>query len=269
MNKSGGIFITGTDTGVGKTIISVALLYAFKESGLDCVYMKPVQTGCFRKSGKLIAPDLEFVLSTSEQCPTEKEKKIMAPYLFQPACSPHLAAGLERHPIIPAKIINSFKALKKLHDFVIVEGAGGVLTPFSWQYSMLDLMKALSLPVILIARPGLGTINHTLLALRELRRAKLEIIGIVLNYSTKAKKGIIETSNKTAIERLDGTRVICEFPFVDNLSHAARQLFQKNALEKLAKTSVISDLIRNQGKSSDDELDFRQRGNDTMGRRYH
>lgn len=218
MNKSGGIFITGTDTGVGKTVVSAALLYAFNKAGLDFVYMKPVQTGCSRKSGKLIAPDLEFVLSTSGYCPAEKEKKLMAPYLFRPACSPHLAAEIERRPIVPEKIINSFKTLKRLHDFVIVEGAGGILTPLSRQYSMLDLMKALSLPVILVARPGLGTINHTLLTLRELRRAKLDIFGVVINYADNTRKTAIEKDNLKIIERLGDTRIIAELPFIPDFA---------------------------------------------------
>lgn len=213
MKKPNGIFITGTDTGVGKTVVSAALLCALKSAGVDAVYMKPVQTGCLKKSGGLIAPDLDFVLSYSGFLPTEKERKFMTPYRFLRACSPHLAAGLEKRTIRFSKIINSFNALKRRHDFVIVEGAGGVLTPLSRRLCMLDVMKKFALPIMLVARPGLGTINHTLLAIHEIRRFKLPISGVVLNYSSNTRKTIIEEDNRKTIERLGRVRVIVELPF--------------------------------------------------------
>jgi len=252
MKKPNGIFITGTDTGVGKTIISAALLCGLKSTGVhtdaftlklrneservDAVYMKPVQTGCLKKSGQLIAPDLELVDSLADINPSGKERQLTSPYRFRQACSPHLAAALERRNISLSKIMKAFAGLKSRHDFVIVEGAGGILTPLSWQYSMLDVMKSLSLPVILVARPGLGTINHTLLSLRELRRAKLNILGVVLNYSSAKTKGIIEASNKEAVERLGRVPVLAEFPFLGNLQRGAcsrkiRERIQNTALK--------------------------------------
>jgi dethiobiotin synthetase len=260
-----GIFITGTDTGIGKTVVSAILLCALKSAGADAVYMKPVQTGCPRKYGKMIAPDLEFACSLAgihppsyakrphgfrrrpramaRQVPrggttamasegsaylmmprrlplgasSEKEQKLMAPYRFTKACSPHLAATLEKRRINLPKIMQAFAGLKRRHEFVIVEGAGGILTPLARQLSMLDLMKALSLPVIVVARPGLGTINHTLLTLRELRRAKLDILGVVINYTQKNRKTVIEKDNLKTIERLGDTRIIAELPFMREL----------------------------------------------------
>ena len=224
MKKPNGIFITGTDTGVGKTIISAALLCALKSTGVDAIYMKPVQTGCLKKSGRLIASDLEFVLSVSGFLPTEKERKLMAPCRFRRSCSPHLAAKLERRNISLSRIMKAFAWLKSRHEFVIVEGAGGILTPLTRQYSMLNLMKALALPVIVVARPGLGTINHTLLALRELRRAKLNILGIVINYAGDTRKTVMEKDNLKIIERLGNTRVIAELPFMRELQTNVRVL---------------------------------------------
>lgn len=233
MKKPNGIFITGTDTGVGKTIISAALLCVLKSNGVDAVYMKPAQTGCRVRGKRLIAPDLELVCSLAGINPSEKERQLTVPYRFRQACSPHLAAKLEKRTIRFSKIINSFNVLKRRHDFVIVEGAGGVLTPLSSQYSILGVMQSLSLPVILVARPGLGTINHTLLSLRELRLAKLNILGVVLNYSSAKTKGIIEASNKAAIERLGCVPVLAEFPFLGNLRRDARSQkeFQNTALK--------------------------------------
>ena len=237
MKKPHGIFVTGTDTGVGKTIVSAALLCVLKSAGVDAVYMKPVQTGCRRKSGKLLAPDLELACSLAGACPPESERKFMAPYLFRRACSPHLAARIEKRNIRLSKIISSFRALKRRHDFIIVEGAGGVLTPLSRECSMLDVMQALALPVIVVARPGLGTINHTLLTLRELRRAKLNILGIVINYAEKNRKTVIEKDNLKTIERLGDTRIIAELPFM-------RELQTNGALERTAAAGTLGGLVR-------------------------
>jgi len=211
------VFITGTDTGVGKTVVSAAVLCALKSAGVDAVYMKPVQTGCRVQGKRLIAPDLELVCSLAGINPSEKEQQLMAPYRFRQACSPHLVAALLRRNISLSKIMEAFAGLKSRHEFVIVEGAGGILTPLAQQYSMLNLMKALALPIIVVARPGLGTINHTLLTLRELRRAKLNILGIVINYAEKNRKTVIEKDNLKTIERLGDTRIIAELPFMREL----------------------------------------------------
>lgn len=216
-----GIFITGTDTGVGKTVVSAVLLCALKSAGVDAFYMKPVQTGCQRRGKNLISPDPEFVYSLAGITPSEKEQQLIAPYRYRQACSPHLAAGLARQKIGLSRIIKSFAALKRRHEFIVVEGAGGILTPLSQQLSMLDLMKALSLPVLVVARPGLGTINHTLLTLRELRRAKLKIIGIVINYASAGRKTVIEKNNLKTIERLADTCIIAELPFMRALHGSA------------------------------------------------
>ena len=212
-----GIFVAGTDTNVGKTIVSAALLCAAKSAGIDAVYMKPVQTGCRRLGKKLIAPDLELVCSIADIHPSEREQQLMAPYRFRQACSPHLAATLERRNVRLANIAKSFDKLKRRHEFIVVEGAGGILTPLSSKQIMLDLMKVLSLPIIVVARPGLGTINHTLLTLRELRRSKLNILGIVINYASDTRKTIIEKNNLKTIERLGNTRIIAELPFMRKL----------------------------------------------------
>lgn len=229
-----GIFVTGTDTGLGKTVIAAALLAAARAAGLDAVYLKPVQTGGRRRAGKLTAPDLEFTAFFAGRRFAEEEQKYAVPYCFRQPCSPHLAAQIERRSIRFATIMKSFDQLKRRHDFVIVEGAGGIFTPLSFRRTMLDLAQALDLPVILVARPGLGTINHTLLTLRMLKAAGLNVPGLVLNYSANRRPGLIEAGNKTAIERLGKTRVICEFPFLRDLSHTprARRRFQKTALEK-------------------------------------
>ncbi|MEI6515477.1 MAG: dethiobiotin synthase [bacterium] len=203
-----GIFVTGTDTGVGKTLVSAAILSAMRDEGLDYVPMKPVQTGCQRRRGKWVAPDLEFCLTTAGLKPGSKERADMAPYCFQPACSPHLAAREAGVTISVSKVKAAICRLARAHDGVVVEGAGGVLVPLNARQTMLDLMVVLGLPVVLVARPGLGTLNHTLLSLHLLRGAGLSVLGVVLNQSSPGRWGKIENDNARTIERMGKVKVL-------------------------------------------------------------
>ena len=124
-----GIFITGTDTGVGKTMVAAALLTLLRQCGVDAVPMKPVQTGCIRRGHELIAPDLDFCLRMAGLKPQIEEQDWMCPCCFAPACSPHLAARLARRPIQLRRIVTAFHNLAARHDVVLAEGAGGVLAP--------------------------------------------------------------------------------------------------------------------------------------------
>ena len=208
-----GIFITGTDTGVGKTVVSAILLASLRKAGIDAVPMKPVQTGCKTTKGRSTAPDLEFMLKFSGIKPSNADKNLMCPYRFKPACSPSLAATMTGKSISLARIKKRFQKLSSQHEAVIVEGAGGLLVPVSGKKTMLDLMKMLKLPVILVARPGLGTINHTLLSIREIKRAGLKLEGIIFNQTQPGKPGFIEKDNLTTIARLGKVKILGCIPF--------------------------------------------------------
>jgi len=203
-----GLFVTGTDTGVGKTFIASALLAAIRECGCDAVPMKPVQTGCVSSRGCLIAPDLAFCLERAGLAPSDSELADMSPYCFRPACSPHLAAKQAGIPIRQDVIGRAFRRLVRAHDAVVVEGAGGVMTPLNDRATMMDLMAGLGLPVILVAKPGLGTLNHTLLSLRALRQTGLEVLGVVINQSSPSRWGRIEEDNLRSIKRLGAVKVL-------------------------------------------------------------
>ena len=218
MNQRG-VFVTGTDTGVGKSVVAAALLCALREAGVDAVPMKPVQTGCRRRGGDWAAPDLDFCLFMASLRPPARERRWMAPYCFAPACSPHLAAERAGTVISQARIRTCFHRLAARHDFVVVEGAGGVLAPVSRRRTMADVMKSLALPVILVARPGLGTINHTLLSLRELRRTGLRVAGVVFNETTPTRTGFIERDNRKTVEQLGGVPVMGCMPFLSGLEN--------------------------------------------------
>jgi len=215
--KPKGIFITGTDTGVGKTVVSAALLAAFRDAGVDAVPMKPIQTGCKRRNKELATPDLDFILKTTGLRASLEERALMCPYRFKPACSPHLAAKMAKKVISPWKIKDSFRKLADRHEIVVVEGAGGVLVPIGGKKMMIDLIAMLRLPVVLIARPGLGTINHTLLSLGELRRAGIEVLGVIFNETEKTRRGFIEADNRKTVEWLSGVPVIGHFRYMPGL----------------------------------------------------
>ena len=207
------LFITGTDTGVGKTIVAASLLAAARARSIRAAPMKPVQTGCTGRASQLRAPDLDFCLAVADLNPTPEEQRWMCPYRFIPASSPHLAAKLRGLHIYKETIKTHFRKILSKYDAVIVEGAGGVLAPIDEKNTMLDIMKALHLPVLLVARAGLGTISHTLLSLAELHRAKLNVIGIVLVQSTPGKQGVIEKDNARIIRKMGGVPILACLPF--------------------------------------------------------
>ena len=132
----------------------------------------------------------------------------MAPYCFSPACAPHLAAKEAGVRVSLPVIERAFRRLSRAHDVVVVEGAGGVLVPLNERQTMLDLMIRLRLPVLLVARPGLGTLNHTLLSLQTLHGAGLTVLGVILNQATPGRWGRIEDENVRTIERFGGVKVL-------------------------------------------------------------
>jgi dethiobiotin synthetase len=230
-----GVFVTGTDTGVGKTISSAALSALFREAGSDAVPMKPIQTGGLFRDGEWVSPDLSFCLRMANLAPDPTELADMAPYVFQPACSPHLAASRTGRHISCERIASSFARLSKRHDLVVVEGAGGVLVPIDRNRTMLDLMKLLDLPVVLVARPLLGTLNHTLLSLRELDRAGLSVVGVVFCETRKTRWGFIEKDNWKTVERFGKVQVVGRVPYMDGLEEGfvSPERFRRAAVQFL------------------------------------
>lgn len=233
-----GVFVTGTGTGVGKTLTTAILLKILLAEGIDVVPMKPVQTGaeCDR-SGNFVAPDLDFLLQMAGLESSSKERSLMNPYLFQPACSPHLAANLEDRPIEFPKIVSAFSELLENHQFVIVEGAGGALVPIDSKLLMTDLMLELDLPVVVVANSQLGTINHTLLTLEALRNRGIPILGLVLSdQDESAADDFIANDNVKLLTERAGVPLLMRVPFLsevtaDTISHLA-ELFREQGVGK-------------------------------------
>jgi len=181
------------------------------------VPMKPVQTGAARDgAGRLRAPDLEEALAAAGLAPPDAERDELAPYRYEPACSPHLAARLAGQPIRIERIVEVATRLAARHRAVIVEGAGGVMAPLGQGRTMLDLAAALGTPALLVARAGLGTLNHVLLSLAALRGRGVPIAGVVLNEAQRPDDDsrYIRDDNARAIEEIGETRLLARVPFL-------------------------------------------------------
>jgi len=203
-----GLFVTGTDTGVGKTVVSALLLSELRRRNINATLIKPIQTGCRDN-----VPDLDYALSMSGMAVSEADYRNMAPYTFEPACSPHLAAEMAATEIDIAEMVIAARTLAADYEFIIAEGAGGVMVPVTRRETMLDLMQALKLPVLVVARPGLGTINHTLLTIRALRSDDLEIAGTVFIASEAGEPGFIEEDNAVTIRQLSKAPILGTIPY--------------------------------------------------------
>ncbi len=215
-----GVFITGTDTDIGKTAVAAAVLLSLRQAGVDAVPMKPVQTGGVpRQDNRLGSPDLDFCLKMAGMQVDLEEYDLMAPYVYEPACSPHLAAARSGRDISFDGIADALFGLLARRERVVVEGAGGVLVPITGDKMTIDLMERLGLPVILASRPGLGTINHTLLSLRELERRGIPILGVIFCDTKKTIWGEIEEDNIRTIERLGHAPVLGRIPYMEELNN--------------------------------------------------
>jgi dethiobiotin synthetase len=171
-----GVFITGTDTGVGKTVVGAALARFFSRRGLKVGVMKPCETGVAdpRQPGD----DARLLRWAAGSCDADE---LVAPYRLPEPLAPAAAAEHAGAAIDPLRIVAACAELRRGKDLVLVEGAGGLMVPLRGGYLMADLARQLDLPLLVIARPGLGTINHTLLTVFAARTMELPLAGILVN----------------------------------------------------------------------------------------
>lgn len=230
-----GYFITGTDTDVGKTIVTAALTAIFLNAGRRVLPVKPVQTGC-RARVPRPAPDIAACRRLTGVSIPPAALPLLTTYRFQPACSPHLAAARAGTRISLAKIVRDARRLQSMTDMLIVEGAGGVLVPLNRRQTMLDLMQALGLPVILVSRPNLGAINHALLSLQTLRQAGLTIAGLIFNATHPGRPNYIEADNRRCIPRRGHVRLLGDIAHLPGLQTATPARFLRHVLAGLRLT---------------------------------
>ncbi len=174
-----GLFITGTDTGVGKTLVACALLHAFAALGKRVIGMKPVAAGAQLNNGVWINDDVAQLIAASN---VSAPRDAVNPYCFEPPIAPHIAAEIQNKIIKNNILCESYRRLSALADIVIVEGAGGFCVPFNDQESSADLARELALPVVLVVGMRLGCLNHALLTAEAIRSRGLTLAGWVANH---------------------------------------------------------------------------------------
>ena len=199
-----GYFVTATDTGVGKTVVTAGLAAAFRARGHDVAVFKPVQ------SGALAADPSGDAALLGADCV----------YAFSAPLAPLVAARAEGSTIALEPLVKRAEELAREHEFLLVEGAGGLLVPLADGLDLADLAAALGLPLVVVARAGLGTVNHTLLTIEAARARGLELAGVVLN----GKSDESTADNAALIEASSGVRVLAQVPLLTDPRDAAGYL---------------------------------------------
>lgn len=197
-----GIFVTGTDTGIGKTRVACLIAEELRKKGISIGVMKPISSG-----GR------EDAILLKEASGVDDSLDDINPVHFKKALAPWAAARFEKRKINLTKILRSYKKLRQRHNFLLVEGAGGLLVPITGRLYMADLAKMFGLPLVIVSRPGLGSINHTLLTINCARKYGLNVLGFVMNYSRRSRRGLAEKTNSGVISRLGRVRFLGEVPY--------------------------------------------------------
>ena len=200
--EPGGVFVTGTGTEVGKTVVAAVIARDAAAAGRRVAVFKPAVTGLDDYDGGDVLPDHELLREAAGSGQSDDE---IAPYRYGPPVSPHLGAQLNGAPIDPVQLRSAASAAAGSGDYLVCEGVGGFLVPLTLGYLIRDLARDLGLPVVIAASPGLGTINHTLLTIEAVRAVGLDVAAVVLT-PWPGEPGEVERSNREAIERLGAVR---------------------------------------------------------------
>ena len=207
-----GVFITGTDTGVGKTVVTAAIVVALKAHGINVGIMKPIVTGLETPHSPPSDPAWLMSVTGVQDSPS-----LVTPYRFRLAASPLVAATHEHVSLDLTRITQAFQALATQRDCVLVEGIGGVLVPITKDLFVADLIKRLGLSVLVVARASLGSINHTLLTLECLRSRGVPILGLIFNTPARPPSDPDEAETVPTILRLSALRSFGELPYCEGL----------------------------------------------------
>ena len=200
-----GLFITGTDTGVGKTLIAGAIARILTEQGLKVGAFKPVATGCRHSREGLVSSDAEF-LACCADC--DYPLSVVNPVRYVTPAAPLVSADAERREMNFEEIISSYNYICQNCQVVIVEGIGGIRVPIAENIDVLDMAAALGLPVVIVSRPGLGTINHTLLTIDAIRSKNLSVAGVVINGCNASKENLAEATAPQVIARCGNVSIL-------------------------------------------------------------
>lgn len=204
-----GLFITGTDTEVGKTLVAGAIADWFRRHNHRVAVCKPIATGCAHRREGLVSEDAEFLAHHAD---AKFPLNTICPQRFAEPLAPAVAAERAKQPIEWNAIDSAIQSMSGQSDTLIVEGIGGVMVPIARKITVLDMIAWLGIPTVIVGRASLGTINHTLLTLQALRAAKIPIAGVVINRYPPETPGAAEETNPRAIEKWGNVPILCMVP---------------------------------------------------------
>ena len=222
-----GLFIAGTDTGVGKTVVAAAIIKALHIQGIHACGMKPIETGCTRVGGTLHPSDGMFLKKVARM---DEHIGFVTPCCFENPVAPSLASEVEGRAIHIPLIREKFQALLERYPAVVVEGIGGILVPIKKDYFVVDLIRELDLPLVIVTRPSLGTINQTLLTVNYALGKGIAVLGVIINFSRPPERTVAENTNPLLLEQLCPVPVIGIFPHLNSLED---EVLERSALKHL------------------------------------
>lgn len=200
-----GLFITGTDTGVGKTIITAAIAAVLRRHGVNVGVMKPVSTGCVRRREGRVSEDGEFLAHAAD---VPEMLADITPIRLAEPLAPTVAAARAHINLDLGPVWTAWRRLREAHDVMLVEGIGGILCPVTPQESVADMAKQFGLPLVIVARPDLGTINHTALTVEAARMRGLDVAGIIINRYDRDTEDIAQMTAPDEITRVTGVAIL-------------------------------------------------------------
>lgn len=222
-------FVTGTDTGIGKTYFTSALARLMHDSGIDVGVMKPFATGTPQKGG-FKSEDVELLVRHSGVSDSES---LINPCFFEVPASPYTASKKTGGRVDMDLVLSSFEKLQSCHDVMLVEGIGGILTPILRDYFVADLIRDLNLDALVVTGTRLGTINHTLLTLDACKKYGIRPAGLVINNTAKNGYNVLEL--EADLVSLSGIDVVCKIPPAGSIEQISQILRQNNLVDVLSR----------------------------------
>ena len=207
---SKGYFVTATGTDVGKTFITALLVKKWRDSGIDAGYYKAALSGAELRDGKWVAGDADYVKRIANLSDTQEQ---LVSYVYKEAVSPHLAARKEGNPVELAKVKADFDAACARHEFVFAEGSGGIICPIRYddqKVFLVDIMKTLDLPLVIVTTAALGSINACVLTVEYARSRGLDVRGLIVNRYGSSGNQEMENDNIRMMQDLTGLEILAK-----------------------------------------------------------
>ena len=224
------LLITGTDTGIGKTVVAASIAQILNEQGYRVAVFKPAGSGCVQRREGLVSEDAELLAHCAN---ARHPLDLICPQRYAEPLAPAIAAERARQPLDWEAINRSIKIMSRDSDVMIVEGIGGVLVPMDETHTFLDAAADMKSPAVVVARAALGTINHTLLTLAALRSRNIPVAGVVINRYPTDTPGLAEETNPRAIEKWGKTPILAIVPDAAMVKGVSRQPIPGAILDSL------------------------------------